>query len=240
MSSFKPEKIHRVIIKLSGEILSGKSSYGFDESVINSLAEEIIEIKRIGYSIGIVIGGGNIFRGGRNFSNFLNRVNGDNIGMLATVQNSLMMSDCIRRKNYKTQVFSAVKMDKITDFYTPELAKISLSQGNICFFAAGTGNPYFTTDTAAVLRALEVEADIVLKGTKVDGVYTADPEKDKSAVYIKEIDYDNILAKKLNVMDMTAFSLARDYKIPMKIFNVTKKGYFKEALVDDEVGTYIS
>lgn len=240
MSNFQPENIHRVIVKLSGEILAGKNSSVFEEEVIDRITDDIIEIKRTGYSVGVIVGGGNIFRGSQSKFGQLNRVNADYIGMMGTIQNSLIMSDFIRKKNYHTQVFSALHIEKVADLYVPEMARKSMSSGNICFFSAGTGNPFFTTDTAAVLRAVEVQADIVLKGTKVEGVFTDDPEKNSNASYIAEINYDELLARKLNVMDMTAFSLARDNHVPIKVFNITKKGNLKEALTNRQVGTYIS
>lgn len=237
MSTFQPEKIHRVIIKLSGEYLAGEKGFGFDHSIIDSLTNEIIEIRRMGLSIGIVLGGGNLFRGA--FAENINRVVADNIGMLATMQNALYVSDVLRQKNYNAEIFSAVQANNFAKLYTHNRAEKSLQEGSICFFCAGTGNPFFTTDTAAVLRAIELNAEIVLKGTKVDGVYTADPKKDPSATFIDRISYDDALQMQLNVMDMTAFSLARENKIPIKVFNITKKDNLKAALTSSEVGTYV-
>lgn len=236
---FQPEKIQRVIIKISGEFLAGKSSFGFDHSVLEQLADDCIALKKMGLGIGIVLGGGNLFRGAKEEVKGINRITGDHIGMIATVQNSLMLSDYIRRKNYRTEVFSAVKIDGVCRTYTFEGVNTALNKGKICFLAGGTGNPYFTTDTAAVLRAVELNADLVVKGTKVNGVYSADPVMNKDAEFYSEISYDELLVKRLNVMDMTAFSLARDHHIPMKIFNITEPGNLKNALISKDEGTYI-
>jgi len=244
---FKPEKIERVIVKISGEFLAGDGSLGFNHEVLEQLADDLISLKKTGLAIGIVLGGGNIFRGAKSLrSNAdgqedkgINRVSGDNIGMLATLQNSLVLSDYIQRKNYHAEVFSALEINKVCRFYTTNSVENALNKGRICFLAGGTGNPYFTTDTAAVLRAIELNADIVLKGTKVDGVYSADPVVDKNAEYYPEISYDELLSRRLNVMDMTAFSLARDHHIAMKIFNITKPGNLKNAILKKAVGTYV-
>jgi uridylate kinase len=159
--------------------------------------------------------------------------------MLATIQNALIMRDVVMKKNYRAEIFSAIQVDKVAKFYTPNRAETALNEGNICFFCAGTGNPFFTTDTAAVLRAIELKADIVFKGTKVNGVYSADPVKNSNAKFIQNTSYDEVLLKKLSVMDMTAFSLARDFNMPIKIFNITKKGNMKEAVLNNSIGTYV-
>jgi len=237
--SYRPEKIHKIIIKISGEILGGKQSKIYDLPTINNLIQEIIAVKNLGFSIGLVLGGGNIFRGASNLGDNFNRFTADNIGMLATIQNALVLSELLKKKNHRTEIFSAIQVDKVAKFYTPNRAQTSLNEGKICFFCAGTGNPYFTTDTAAVLRAIEVKADAVFKGTKVDGVYTADPVKNKSAEFLNDVTFDEVLAKKLKVMDMTSFSLAREYNMPIKVFNITKKHNLKEAILNKDVGTYI-
>ena len=236
---FKPEKIQRIIIKISGEFLAGSKQFGFDHSILEQLTDDIISLKKMGLGVGIVLGGGNVFRGGKEEIKGIDRITGDHVGMLATIQNSLVLGDYIRRQNYQIEVFSALEMDRICSFYTPYNVETALSEGKICFLAAGTGNPYFTTDTAAVLRAIELNADLVVKGTKVDGVFSADPMIDKGAEFYSEISYDELLAKRLNVMDMTAFSLARDYHIAMKIFNITEPGNLKNAILKKNVGTYI-
>ncbi|HHE38000.1 MAG TPA: UMP kinase [Candidatus Cloacimonetes bacterium] len=237
--NYKPEKIHKIIFKLSGEILAGKKGFGIDIETVNELTDEIIAIKKLGYSIGIVIGGGNFFRGASEVGDILDRFVADNIGMLATIQNALILSGFLNKKNYSTEIYSAIQVDKVAKYYTPKRAKTSFNEGKICLFCAGTGNPFFTTDTAAVLRAIELDADIVFKGTKVDGVFTADPVKNKKAEFINDVTYDEVLAKKLEVMDMTSFSLARDYNMPIKVFNITKKGNLKEAILHKEIGTFV-
>ncbi len=236
---YKPEKVHRVLFKLSGEVLSGSKGFGYDEETIKSIVDDIISVKRLGVSIAIVLGGGNIFRGINGSNAGMRRVIADSIGMLATVQNSLVLSEYLHQHNINSEVYSAVQMDRFTKFYTPLRAKTSLKEGRICIICAGTGNPYFTTDTAAVLRAVELDADIVIKGTKVDGVYTSDPKKDPNAEFLEAVDFDEVLSKKLNVMDMTAFSLARDNNMPIKVFNVLKKGNFEQAILRQDVGTYV-
>ena len=239
MISYKPEKIHTIIFKLSGEVLAGKKGFGIDLKRVDELITEIISVRKLGYRIGIVLGGGNFFRGSSEIGSHLNRVAADNVGMLATIQNAIVLSDLLKSKNYQTEVYSALQADKVAKFYTPNRALTSLNEGKICFFCGGIGNPFFTTDTAAVLRAIELKADVVLKGTKVNGVYTADPVKNKDAKFIENITYDEVLDKKLKVMDMTAFSLARDYNMPIKVFNVDKRGNLKDAIVCKDVGTFV-
>ncbi|MCK9329121.1 MAG: UMP kinase [Candidatus Cloacimonetes bacterium] len=237
MAEYQPEKLHRLILKISGEFLAGDKGFGFDQAILHQLSDDIIELKRLGYSIGIVLGGGNFFRG-KELSE-INRAAADNVGMLATIQNAIVVAEYLKQKNYSTEVYSAFPVEKIAKFYTYKRADISLKEGKICFFCGGTGNPFFTTDTAAILRAIELDCDIVLKGTKVDGIYTADPKKDKNAVFIPEISYSEALNQQLNIMDMTAFSLARDYKIPIKVFDITVKGNLKEAVLSRNIGTYV-
>ncbi len=237
--NYRPEKIHKIIFKISGEIIGGKRGTVIDIDAVNNLVDELISVIYLGYSLGVVLGGGNIFRGASETGKLLNRFTADNVGMLATIQNALIMRDILMKKNYMAEIFSAIQIDKIAKFYTPNRAETSLNEGSVCFFCAGTGNPFFTTDTAAVLRAIELNADIVLKGTKVKGVYSADPMKDDKAEFIRNISFDELLIKKLTVMDMTAFSLARDYNMPIKIFNITKKGNMKEAILNSRIGTYV-
>ncbi len=239
MRTYKPEKIHKVIFKISGEILAGTKGFGFDMDSINSLLEDIIAVKKLGFSIGIVLGGGNFFRGVSEVGKKINRYTADNVGMLATIQNALIMSGLFNKLNYQTEIYSAIQIDRTAKFYTPNRAKTSMNEGKICFFCGGIGNPFFTTDTAAVLRAVELGADAVFKGTKVDGVYSADPVKSKNAEFIADISYDDVLVRQLNVMDMTAFTLARDNNMPIKVFNITKKGNLLEAIINKDVGTFI-
>ena len=236
---YKPEKVQKVILKISGEILAGEKGFGIDLKTIDNLINEIISIRKLGYGIGIVLGGGNFFRGASETGDNLRRSTADDVGMLATIQNALIMSDLLNKKNYLTEVYSAVQIDKVAKFYSPSRAKTSMKEGKICFFCGGTGNPFFTTDTAAVLRAIELNADLVLKGTKVDGVFTKDPAKDKNAKLIKDITFDEVLAKKLKVMDMTSFSLAREFNMPIKVFNIFKKNNMKEAILIKTEGTFV-
>lgn len=228
-----------MMLKLSGEILAGKAGFGFDAEVCDRLTDELIELKNLGYGIAIVLGGGNIFRGGSWGQKELNRVTLDNIGMLATIQNALYLSEILLSKGCAAEVFSSFVLDKVAQHYSQPKVSQALAKGKICFIAGGTGNPYFTTDTAAVLRAIELKLDLVLKATKVDGLYTADPEKDPNAKFISEASFQRCLEERLGVMDLTAFSLAADNSMPIKIFNITQKGNLKKALQDAAYGTYI-
>ena len=237
--TYQPEKIHSMMLKLSGEVLAGAKGFGYDDEVIDILTDDIIAVRRLGFSIAIVLGGGNIFRGGTWLNQSLDRVALDNIGMLATIQNALYLAEILNNKNYPAEVFSSLRMDKIARYYTPQEAARSLAAGNICLLSGGTGNPYFTTDTAAGRRAVELNLDIVFKGTKVDGLYTADPHKDPSAKFINEATYAQCLEQKLGVMDMTAFSLAQENGLPIKIFNVGKAGGLCQAVSAPDQGTYI-
>ncbi|MEA2097434.1 MAG: UMP kinase [Candidatus Cloacimonadota bacterium] len=239
MRRYKPEKIHKVIFKISGEVLAGEKGFGIDMQSVENLIEDLISIRKTGYSIGIVLGGGNFFRGVSEVGKHINRYTADNVGMLATIQNALIMSGLLQKKNYRTEIYSAIQVDKVAKFYTPNRATTSLNEGKICFFCGGIGNPFFTTDTAAILRAIELSADIVLKGTKVDGVFSADPVKDKNAKFISDITFSEVLDKELHVMDMTAFTLARENDMPIKVFNITKKGNLKEAILNKDVGTFV-
>jgi len=238
-STFKPEKINRLMLKLSGEILAGAAGFGFDDEVCDRLTDELIELKNLGYSIAVVLGGGNIFRGGSSSNKSLSRVSLDNIGMLATIQNALYLSEILLSKGCAAEVFSSFMLDKVAPQYSAPKVQAALSQGKICFVAGGTGNPYFTTDTAAVLRALELKLDIVLKATKVDGLYDADPMKDPKAKFIQDASYQTCLEERLRVMDLSAFSLAAENSMPIKIFNILKPQNLKAALQDASIGTYI-
>jgi uridylate kinase len=236
---YQSENIHRLVLKLSGEVLSGKKGVTYDETLINSLTDAIITVHNRNYELGIVLGGGNIFRGGSWKNKNLNRVVLDSIGMLATIQNSLYMTEILSSRGIECAIFSSLAVDKVVDRYTPQLASSALEQGKICFLSGGTGNPYFTTDTAAVLRAVELNADIVLKATNVDGLYSADPKKDKNARFISNASFEECLQKRLGVMDLTAFSLAMDNNMPIKIFNISQPEMLIEALTETETGTYI-
>ncbi|HNT52105.1 MAG TPA: UMP kinase [Candidatus Syntrophosphaera sp.] len=237
--NYQPEKIHSILLKLSGEILAGKRGQGFDDTVIDGLTDEIIAAKRLGYSIAIVLGGGNFFRGGSWKNQALDRVTLDHIGMLATVQNALYLAEILNAKNYPAEVFSSLDMQKVALSYTPRLVRLALAEGKICLLSGGTGNPYFTTDTAAVLRAVELKLDIVFKGTNVDGLYSADPKKDPDAKLIGQATFGECLQQKLGVMDMTAFSLAQENAMPIKVFNVTRPGALCQAISQTGHGTYI-
>ncbi|MEA1973801.1 MAG: UMP kinase [Candidatus Cloacimonadota bacterium] len=239
MIAYKPEKVNRIVLKISGEVLAGKKKFGFDFDVFNRITDSIISLKKMGVSVGIVIGGGNFFRGAKNSNGNISRLSGDNIGMLATIQNSLAMGDVLKKKNYNCEIYSAIQLDKIAKNYTPNRAKTSLKEGKICFFCAGTGNPYFTTDTAAVLRGIELDADLVLKGTNVDGVFSEDPHKNPDAKLYMNLSYDEAINKKLRVMDMTAFSLARENNLQIKVFNINKKDAIQNAIFEIQSGTFV-
>ncbi len=239
MKTFKPEKINKIIFKISGEILAGNKGFGIDFETVESIADEITNVKKLGYSIGVVLGGGNFFRGLSKLGKKMRRVAADDVGMLATIQNAIIFSDVLNQKNYQTEVYSSIQVEKIAKYYTPNRAIRSLNEGKICFFCAGTGNPFFTTDTAAVLRAIEVDADIVCKGTKVDGVYTNDPIKDKNAKFIQDVTFEEAIEKKLKIMDITAFSLAQENDMSIKVFNITKSGNLLEAITRKEIGTFV-
>ncbi len=236
---YKPEQIQSLMLKLSGEILAGKSGFSYDDEICDQLTDEIITVKELGYSIAIVLGGGNIFRGGSWKNQSLSRVTLDNIGMLATIQNALYLSEILIQKGYEAEVFSSFVLDKVARHYSAPKVQKAMNEGKICFLSGGTGNPYFTTDTAAVLRAIELKLDIVFKATKVDGIYTADPVKDPSARFIKDISFQQCLEQRLGVMDLTAFSLAADNQMPIKIFNISTAGNLKKAVLDTDTGSYI-
>jgi uridylate kinase len=232
-------KLNRVLLKLSGESLMGEKEFGIDAEHINSFAEQIKQIKQNDIEIAIVIGGGNIFRGLAGTNIGVDRVKGDQMGMLATVINSLALQSGLKNAGVKSMVYTAVRMEPFADYYIKENAQKSLDDGYVDIIAAGTGNPYFTTDSAAALRALELEADVLVKGTKVDGVFSADPFKDQSAVKYDKLSYNEAIEKQLNVMDMTAFALCRDNKLPIIVFNITKPGNLEKVLLGKEVGTLV-
>lgn len=232
-------KYKRILLKLSGESLMGRQKYGIDEDRLNEYAEQISEIVKIGVQPGIVIGGGNIFRGLSGTSKGFDRVKGDQMGMLATVINSLALGSALKRKGITARVFTAIRMEPVGDYYTNEKAIESLEKGEVAIIAGGTGNPYFTTDTASALRAVEIEAEIMLKGTRVDGVYSADPEKDSSATRFEKISFDEVYAKNLKVMDLTATTLCKENELPVLVFNMDKKGNLKKVLNGESVGTIV-
>ena len=233
------KKYKRILLKLSGEALMGDEGFGIDPKVLDRMALEIGQLVGIGVQVGLVIGGGNLFRGAALSEAGLDRVTGDHRGMLATVMNALAMRDALERSNISSRVMSAIPMSGVVDHYDRRLAMRYLRAGDVVIFSAGTGNPFFTTDSAACLRAIEVEADIVLKATKVDGVYDADPMKNPDAVKYDHLTFDSALDQKLGVMDLTALVLCRDHDMPIKVFKMTKPGALLSIVVGENEGTLV-
>jgi len=233
----KPFK--RVLLKLSGEALMGKHPYGIDPAVTKSLAEELVEVQKLGTEIAIVVGGGNIFRGLAGAASGMDRGTGDYMGMLATVMNSLALQDAIEKQGVPTRVLSAISMRQVAEPFIPRKAIRHLERGRVVIFAAGTGNPFFTTDTAAALRAVEIGANIIMKATKVDGIYTADPVKDPNAKKLDSITYMEVLEQGLKVMDSTAVSLCLENRMPLLVFNMTVKGNIHKAVSGQTIGTIV-
>jgi uridylate kinase len=229
----------RIVLKLSGEALMGDQEFGIGPDMIRYVAEEVRSIFDLGVEIAIVVGGGNIFRGVAASSYDMNRVSGDHMGMLATVINSLALQDALEKKGIETRVQSAISMHEVAEPYILRRAIRHLEKGRVVLFAAGTGNPYFTTDTAAVLRAQEIQAEVLMKATKVDGLYDSDPVVNPDAQLIKGATYMEVLSKQLGVMDMTAISLAMDNNLPLSIFNLSQKGNIRRFVCGDEIGTMI-
>ena len=230
----------RVLLKLSGEALLGEKSYGVDPKRILAYSKEIKEIVDSGVEIAIVIGGGNIFRGVSGASNGIDRVQADYMGMLATVINGLALQSSLEDLKVQTRLQTAFKIEAVAEPYIKRKAVRHLEKKRVVIFSGGTGNPFFTTDSAAVLRAIEINADIILKGTRVDGIYNNDPEKNKDAVKFKQISYDEAIAKKLKVMDSTAFTLSKENKLPIIVFNMNKPGNLKKIINGKEVGTIVN
>lgn len=229
----------RILLKLSGEALMGDQGFGISPEVLKYVAEEVRSIFDLGVEIAIVVGGGNIFRGIAASSYNMDRVSADKMGMLATVINSLALQDALEERGIVTRVQTAISMHEVAEPYILRRAIRHLEKGRVVLFAAGTGNPYFTTDTAAVLRAKEIHAEILLKATKVDGVYDSDPVKNKNATFIKQITYREVLEKRLQVMDMTAISLAMDNQLPLVVFNLRTKGNIRKFVCGEDIGTRI-
>jgi uridylate kinase len=229
----------RVLLKLSGEALMGDADFGIDPKVLDRMALEIGQLIGIGVQVGLVIGGGNLFRGASLQEAGMDRVTGDHMGMLATVMNALAMRDALERSNISTRVMSAIPMSGVVEHYDRRRAVRHLKSGDVVIFSAGTGNPFFTTDSAASLRGIEIEADVVLKATKVDGVYNADPMKDSTAVKYDRLTYDEVIDKKLEVMDLTAICLCRDHNMPVRVFNMNKAGVIANIIVGENEGTVI-
>ena len=229
----------RILLKLSGESLMGKQGYGIDQERLADYARQIKAVADRGVQIGIVIGGGNIFRGLSGAQKGFDRVKGDQMGMLATVINSLALCSALEAINQKCRALTAVRMEPIGDFYNKAKAIRLLDRGNVVIMAAGTGNPYFTTDTGSSLRAIEIEADVMFKGTRVDGIYTADPEKDPTATKFSEITYDEVIARGLKVMDLTATVMCKENKMPIYVFNMDIVGNLEKVIDGQQIGTLV-
>ncbi len=229
----------RILLKLSGEALAGDVEFGIDPKVMGRLALEIGQLIGIGLQVGLVLGGGNLFRGSALQAAGLDRVAGDHMGMLATVMNGLAMRDALERANIRTRLMSAIPMSGIVDHYDRRNAMRHLQAGEVCIFVAGTGNPFFTTDSAACLRGIEMEADVVLKATKVDGVYSSDPMKDAHAQRYESLTFDQVLEAKLGVMDLTAICLCRDHNMPLIVFDMNKPGALLNIMLGEQEGTLI-
>ena len=232
-------RFKRILLKLSGESLMGKQGHGIDPERLGDYARQIKEISEMGVQIGIVIGGGNIFRGLSGAQKGFDRVKGDQMGMLATVINSLALSSALSAIDCKNKVLTAIRMEPIGEFYSKWRAIDALEQGFVCIFSAGTGAPYFTTDTGSSLRGLEIEADVMLKGTRVDGIYTADPEQDPTATKFTDITYDEVLARNLKVMDLSAICMCNDNNLPIYVFNMDVVGNLKKVIDGEEIGTLV-
>ncbi|MDP2209573.1 MAG: UMP kinase [Bacteroidota bacterium] len=232
-------KYKRILLKLSGESLMGKKEFGIDADVLKQYAEEIGMVRDLGVQIGIVIGGGNIYRGVGNSSDGIDKVTGDQMGMLATIINSLALQSALEHVGIFTRLLSAIKMEQIAESFIRRRAIRHLEKGRVVIFGAGTGNPYFTTDTAAALRAIEIQADVILKGTRVQGVYDSDPELNPNAVKFQNISYFDILNKDLKVMDLTAITLCRENKLPIIVFDMNTPGNLKKLLTGENIGTLV-
>lgn len=229
----------RILLKLSGESLMGRQNYGIDEQRLSEYALQIAEVSRMGVQVAIVIGGGNIFRGLSGATKGFDRVLGDQMGMLATVINSLALNSALSAAGVASRVLTAIRMEPVGEFYSKQKAIASLQAGEVVILSAGTGNPFFTTDTGSSLRAIEVEADVMLKGTRVDGIYTADPEKDPSAVKFEEISYDDIYNRNLKVMDLTATTMCRENNMPIYVFDMDTPGNLKKVMLGEKIGTLV-
>jgi len=233
-------KYKRVLLKLSGEALMGNRQYGIDPERLAKYAQDIKQITNLGVQVAIVIGGGNIFRGVAGASNGMDRVQGDHMGMLATVINGLALQSALEIADVPTRLQTAIKINEVAEPFIRRKAMRHLEKGRVVIFGGGTGNPYFTTDSAAVLRAIEIEADVILKGTRVDGIYTADPEKDSAAVKFDNISFDDVLRKGLKVMDTTAFTLSQENKLPIIVFDMNKKGNLLKVISGENIGTTVN
>lgn len=233
-------KYKRILLKLSGEALMGNRQYGIDPDRLSEYAQDIKTITDLGVEIAIVIGGGNIFRGVAGASKGMDRVQGDYMGMLATVINGLALQSALENADVPTRLQTAIKINEVAEPFIRRKAMRHLEKGRVVIFGGGTGNPYFTTDSAAVLRAIEVEADVILKGTRVDGIYTADPEKDSDAIKFDHISFDDVLKKGLKVMDTTAFTLSQENNLPIIVFDMNKKGNLLKVISGENIGTTVN
>lgn len=233
-------KYRRILLKLSGESLQGKQNYGHDVDVLNAYAQEIKQIKELGVEIGIVIGGGNIFRGIQGAGRGFDRVKGDQMGMLATIINSLALQSALESQGVKTKVLTSIRMEPIGEFYSKAKAIEYLEAGYVVIIGGGTSNPYFSTDTASVLRGIEIEADVMFKGTRVDGIYTADPEKDPTATKFDTITFDEVLARRLKIMDQTAFTLCRENHLSLIVFDMDTMGNLVKVVAGENIGTVVT
>lgn len=232
-------KYKRILLKLSGEALLGNKEYGIDSTVLSKYAAEIKSIKNLGVEIGIVIGGGNIYRGIENSNDGIDKVTGDNMGMLATVINALALQSALENIGVTTRCQTAIEMNKIAEPFIRRRAIRHIEKGIVVIFAAGTGNPYFTTDTAAVLRAIEISADVVIKGTRVDGIYDSDPEKNPNAKKYSDLVYSEVLEKNLGVMDLTAITLCKENKLPIAVFNMNQEQNLFKLVTGEKIGTIV-
>ena len=233
-------KYKRILLKLSGESLMGSEGYGIDSNMLNEYAMQIKELVDSGTQVAIVIGGGNIFRGLKGVGSGFDRIKGDQMGMLATVINSLALQSTLTNIKVKSKVFTAIRMEPVGELYNRDKVVEKLESGKVAILSGGTGNPFFTTDTASALRAVEIGAEIILKGTRVDGVYTADPEKDKSATKFESISFDEVINRQLNIMDLTAFTMCRENNIPIYVFDMNKVGNLLKVVKGEKIGTLVS
>ncbi len=238
--STNPIQYHRILLKLSGEALMGRENYGIDPLVLGRLADEIIEVVRAGVQVGVVIGGGNIFRGAGLAAAGMDRVTGDHMGMLATVMNTLAMQDAIEKRGVVARVMSAIKINEVCEDYIRRRAIRHLEKNRVVLFGAGTGNPFFTTDSAAALRAVEVGAELLLKATKVDGVYTADPKLDSTATRFETLSYEDVIQRNLGVMDTAAIALCRDHGMPLRIYDMNRPGNLMRIVRGETIGTLVT
>ena len=232
-------KYKRILLKLSGESLMGEQQYGIDQNRLNDYAEQITSLVKAGVQVGIVIGGGNIFRGMSGAAQGFDRVKGDQMGMLATIINSLALNSALINQGLKSHVLTSIRMEPIGEFYSKEKAVAALEKGEVVIISGGTGNPYFTTDTASALRGIEIEAEIMLKGTRVDGIYTADPEKDSSAIKYETISFDEVYKQNLKIMDLTATTMCNENNLPILVFNMDQKGNLQRVVNGEQLGTIV-